>query len=217
MPDQNKRLLVEGQDDLYAIAQLMAKHVAWNEPPPVKIESCGGVARILTPGFIGLELKSRDVDVLGVVMDADESLEPRWQRIGDECRPFFPDFPPRPLPEGVVVVQRDGGKRFGIWIMPDNLSAGMLETFMKHLVPDRQNEVWLLARESAKKAKEAGAPYRDAHREKVDMYTWLAWQDEPAQTVGKALMQNILDGRVSYALPFVDWFCRLFDLQRRTY
>jgi hypothetical protein len=65
-----KHLLVEGQEDLYAIVRLLAAHVEWGDTKPTRpasIEPCGGVEKILASGFISAKLKSREVETLGIM------------------------------------------------------------------------------------------------------------------------------------------------------
>jgi hypothetical protein len=96
--------------------------------------------------------------------------------------------------------------------MPDNKSEGMLETFLKYLVPNQADNVWLYAQEAARTAKQRGAPYKDVHIEKANIHTWLAWQDEPGPALGVALKRKVLDPNSAAAKPFVDWFIALFEL-----
>jgi hypothetical protein len=49
--------------------------------------------------------------------------------------------------------------------------------------------------------------------DKANLYTWLAWQDEPGQTPGHALTRKILDPSSPSALSFVKWFMALYSLQ----
>ncbi|AWK84900.1 DUF3226 domain-containing protein [Azospirillum thermophilum] len=209
-----KHLLVEGHDDLYAIVQLMAAHVPWGntkEERPVVIEQCGGVENILATGFISTKLKSREVETLGIVVDADADFTTRWARLRSLCLGQFPEIPETVAPGGLVIDNAQG-KRLGIWIMPDNSSRGMMETFLGFLVPDGEEPVWRKAQAAVREALELGAKCRDAHLDKSNIHTWLAWQDPPGQSFGTALLQKILDPKSSHAGPFVTWFRTLYRL-----
>jgi hypothetical protein len=206
--------LVEGQDDLYAIAELMGHHINWPDKKanaPVKVESCGGVEEILSADFIPLKLKSREVEILGIVIDANDAVAARWASLRALCAVAFLDIP-ADLPPTGLIRQNDEGKRLGVWIMPDNSTRGMMETFMKYLVPKPEEPIWKLAQKSAIEARRAGAKYRDAHADKANIFTWLAWQDPPGQTIGTALLQKLLDAHAPSALPFIRWFRELFQL-----
>lgn len=212
-PSPNK-LLVEGKDDLYAIAELMSAHVPWGDPPaerPVEIINCEGVEKLLAPHRIPLELKSAGTQALGIVVDADDDFEGRWTRIRECCKEAFPKIPAALPPEGLVV-DNARGQRLGVWIMPDNSSHGMLETFLVHLVPHGQDKTWAYAQHAAKEATKRGAAYVPKHRDKAMIHTWLAWQEPPGRPFGTALTAKILDPKSNHASAFVQWFRTLYRL-----
>src|ERR1700749_3253820 len=91
---QKKHLLVEGHDDLYAIAHLMGKHISWSdkkEDAPVKIVVCGSDEEILES--VPIRLKANDFEIMGIVIDADDNSGGRWNRLHSLCKPFFPNIP----------------------------------------------------------------------------------------------------------------------------
>lgn len=209
-----KILLVEGQDDLYAIVRLMAEHTHWGNKKaewPVDVKVCEGVEKLIKPTDLTVRFKSRDVNIIGIVIDADDKFKARWDDLRKACHGFSTDLPVDFPMEGLIADGNDG-KRLGVWIMPDNASRGMLETFMYYLVPEAQTPLWKTACDAAASARGAGAPYKDCHRDKVNIHTWLAWQDPPGQGLGSAITQKILDPKAESAKNFVDWFCKLYDL-----
>jgi len=209
-----KRLIVEGYDDLQSVIGLMRAHVPWpanpNDDPPVFIERAGSPKEILNE-FLPISLKSREISALGVMLDADESPAARYQRTRDLCKALFPLMPAEMPPAGLVVAN-DDSKRFGLWIMPDNVSPGTLETFLRYLVPDHHESVWEHAVKAVAEAKAIGCGCRDVHFEKAHLYTWLAWQDPPAQIPGVALRHKVLDPMSASAAGFVAWFRSLYGL-----
>jgi hypothetical protein len=211
---ERKHLLVEGADDRYAIAQLMGSHVQWGNKKaewPVTIDVAGSADEMLAPGYISTQLKSREVEILGILIDADEVLAARWAAIRSRCQGQFPEIPDE-LPQEGLVLQNASGKRLGIWIMPDNISRGMLESFLRFLVPVAEAVIWQRAQNAVQEAINAGAKCRECHRDKANIHTWLAWQDPPGQAFGNAIVMSILDPQSPYAAPFVDWFKRLYEL-----
>jgi hypothetical protein len=210
-----KRLLVEGQEELRVIPELIEKNgVEWGKDEDswiVEIDVFGGVEELLKPGVIEAELKSSGLTHLGLLVDADEVLENRWNAIRDRCSKAFPTLPSRSPGIGVIV---DNGKglRLGVWIMPDNKTAGMLETFLGFLVPNTQDDVYIAAQESVTRARDLGAPYIDAHVNKANIYTWLAWQNPPGRQLHQAVQQQILNPSATYAQPFVTWFRNLYEI-----
>jgi hypothetical protein len=72
---------------------------------------------------------------LGVVLDADENLERRWQAISDRLsKEGYTALPGVPDRAGTIIEEFDKPK-VGIWLMPDNQLPGMLEDFVVHLIP----------------------------------------------------------------------------------
>jgi hypothetical protein len=96
--------------------------------------------------------------------------------------------------------------------MPDNEAVGDLETFLRYLVPDQQQPTWQHAIAATTEAKRLGCGFRDTHMRKAQLYTWLAWQDPPAQIAGVALRNKVLDPVSPYAAAFVAWFRSLDGL-----
>lgn len=194
----------------------MRAHVAWpadpNDDPPVFIQRGGSPDEILREGYVTALLKSRDVQTLGVMLDADENPDGRYQRARSLCAALFPSMPTTLSPGGVVVANGDG-KRFGIWIMPDNVSPGYLETFLRYLVPNQQEPLWTHAVGSVAVATGLGATCRNTHLGKAHLYTWLAWQDPPGRAPGIALTHKVLDPNSGAATNFVTWFKSLYQLQ----
>lgn len=210
-----KKLLVEGIEDKFAIIHLMAKHIRWGNSRdewPVLVEVAGSVSELLDKDFLSVQLKASDSETLGIVLDANDSLDGRWRRTRTECTSIFPGMPQGFPAEGLIVANA-GGQRFGVWIMPDNLSVGMLETFLAQLVPDREtNPLWQHACTAAEEAKSKGAPFKDVHLHKAQIHSWLAWQNPPGQQLHIAIISRCLDGASPCAAPFVAWFKKLYNL-----
>ena len=211
---QKSRLIVEGQDDLFSVVGLMRAHVNWPQElssAPVFIDVGKSVSEILEKVYLTTMLKSPEINTLGIMLDADDNPAGRYQSFHGICKGEFPSLPER-LNSSGVIVENEYKKRLGFWIMPDNESPGYLETFLKTLVPDQSEDVWNQAVGCVREAKPKGAPYREIDIPKVNLYTWLAWQDPPGQSPGLALTKKILDPKSTKAAPFVAWFRQLYQL-----
>lgn len=204
-----KMLLVEGEEDQRLIPQLVeANGVVWGENEPdwiVSIKPYGGVDNLLKRGIIEAELKGSGLRILGVLLDADDDCEARWETLRNRCLSNFP-YLPKDLPQTGLIHENDVGKRFGAWLFPNNKSRGMVETFLSYLVPDAQNNVWNYAKQAAQEAKNHGAGYKPSHADKANIYTWLAWADPPGRQLHDAVIQKILNPTSPLAKPFIDWF-----------
>ena len=203
---------MEGETDKSVIPYLMeANGVMWPNPPnhPVFIESYGSVDEILKPEVIAAELRASGLEALGVVVDADGDAAARWQQLRAWCSAEFVELPERIPVEGLEAVHSDG-PRFGIWIMPDNQFAGMLEDFLVQLIPDEARDLYQLAQGCVAESQHRGASFRDVHRRKAELHTWLAWQDPPGVRLHEAVDHRALDPSRPESGAFVDWFRHLF-------
>ena len=210
-----KKLLVEGKDDVYAIAGLMRHHVAWGTDKaswPVEIVAEGSDDQILEPGLIALYAKERDIQAIGVVVDANDDFPSKWQRVRNRLLEVDASIPSDMPIHGLVQVPHEG-PRLGAWIMPDNRSRGMLETFLAFLVSSESTSLWQHAQASVANAQTHHAPFRVAHKDKAEIHTYLAWQDPPGDPLGLALTRKCLRPDVPCAQQFAHWFMQLFQLQ----
>jgi hypothetical protein len=200
----SKRLLVEGREEQRVVPELIEQNgIIWGDNKDswiVKIDEFNGVENLLKPGVIEAELKSSGLTHLGILVDADDVLENRWEVIRDRCSKAFPNLP-KSFPDTGVIFEND-----------DNKTAGMLETFLGFLVPDTQDKLYLAAQESVQNARTLGAPYIDAHLSKANIYTWLAWQNPPGRQLHQAVVEQILSPRSAHAQPFVSWFRELYQI-----
>ena len=178
--NQPRKLLVEGETDRGVIAGLVeANGVPWPDPPnsPVFIDTRGSVNEILKPGVLEAELGATGLEALGVVVDANGDAASRWDDLRAWCGSQFPDLPDQIPADGLEVVH-SGGPRFGVWIMPDNRFTGMLEDWLVGLIPEESRPLYELAQNCVSDSKRQNAPFKDIHRTKAEIHTWLAWQDE---------------------------------------
>ena len=214
-----KLLLVEGSDDKRTIPELIEKNgITWELKkgvPIVQIKDCQGYTNLSDPIGIKAELAAAERSALGIILDADEEPINRWQSIRNSCRQSIPDLPDD-LPATGLIHQTYSSSgnpiKFGIWMMPDNQQRGMLETFLAHLVRDEQDKLWRHAKESVQTAQDKGASWKEVHRDKANIHTWLAWQDPTGCQIHQAITQQILDPKHPRSQPFVTWFRELYGL-----
>lgn len=211
------KLLVEGKQDKRVIPYLLDAHVVWGKDEkkwPTEIIPYDGVDDLLADDEIQTQLKTSGLEALGVIVDANDSLEKRWQRIRGLCSSAFPAIPEE-LPAEGLIASNDDGMRLGVWIMPDNRTFGMLETFLSYLIPDSGEKIWVLTEAHVDKAKELGAPFKEVHLAKAKIHSWLAVQDPPGESLHLAVLKKILDPTAAPCDAFVDWFVKLYKLVRR--
>jgi hypothetical protein len=209
-------LLVEGPDEVRTIPYLMGLNgIDWGRDKNtiVKLRNCEGYANIIKASAIAVELKADGIEALGILLDADEFPQNRWIAIRNACRnsKMISNIPDD-IPVKGLIIQADNGVRVGIWIMPDNKLPGMLETFLGYLIPTGTSSLWEFAESTINTAKTLGAPFSEAHRDKAQIYSWLAWQKPPGLQIHQAIKERILDPQHPEAQMFVNWFRELYQL-----
>jgi hypothetical protein len=128
----------------------------------------------------------------------------------------LPGIPADLPPEGLVY-QAPDGRRFGVWLMPDNVSTGMIETFLGLFIDDPSKGLWPFVQTHCKDAKTLHkAPYKAVHLDKAQIHAWLAIQDPPGHQLHVAVLAKVLQPTSPLADPFVTWFCDLYNLSRTT-
>lgn len=217
-----KKLLVEGASEKRIIPELMEKNGVLWQHPPVFIEPYDGYGNLVKSGSIRAELSASDLTHLGIIIDADTDLlqnsenKPagRWQSLRDAClKSEYIDSLPEKFPSDGLIQNISNNIKLGIWIMPDNQNRGMLETFLAYLVPEQSDRLWQFAQKKVQEAKENyQANFKEVHRDKANIYTWLAWQDEPGRQLHEAIKETIFNANHPNAQDFVNWFKNLYDL-----
>lgn len=215
MPLKNpKRLLVEGADEKRTVPELIeALGVPWGERRSewiVEIRDEGGRSNLLDRKRLSLHLDDPSVTHLGLIVDADTDAGATYRAARGLCVDHFPALPETASGSGVIAVE--GGRTFGIWIMPDNLGPGMLETFLG-LLAEPDAALWSHARAATTRAVELGAPVEAAHLDKAYIHTWLAWREPPGRQLHDAIKLHQLRPGAPVAVDFLGWFRGTFALQ----
>jgi hypothetical protein len=206
---------VEDTDTQAAVIGLMRHHipswpaVAEGAPVHIKVDT---KIKNLQPSALKTEFQASERKALGIVVDAETALASVWwNRISPFVRETF-QSESDDLPSEGLVLPHENGRRFGIWVMPDNFSSGMLEDFLRRLIPDEANTIWQFATQCVGEARAKGAAYRDTHLAKANLHTYLAWEDPPGERLGPAIARKFLNPHAETARTFVGWFKRLYEL-----
>ncbi|MCI5166463.1 MAG: hypothetical protein D3903_10275 [Candidatus Electrothrix sp. GM3_4] len=206
-----KLLLVEGPDDKAVISALVKRYGIEcgdrNENQTVTIKTLEGLGKLKEK--VSVEFKDSSVKTIGIVLDADKNPDNRWQSIRNCLTERYQNLP-KSLPQDGLI--HPGDKKVGVWIMPNNQEAGMLETFLQFSLPDGNEKLWAFTEQCCKQAKEQGAPFRECHADKAKIHTWLAWQDPPGKQLYTAVTKRIFDSTSPQARIFMQWFQKLFEV-----
>jgi hypothetical protein len=205
-----KKLLVEGNDDLHVIGSIW-KRTKGDEIPPFFIKDCKGKDNI-PPDLRAIFQNPISTKILGIVIDADFTLTEYWQSVRDLLGSIGYSIPEKPAAEGVIANSNGKYPRLGIWLMPDNATSGMLEDFVKYLVPTN-DKLWPESERilSEIESQSLQRYSKDLHRSKALIHTWLAWQEDPGTPMGLAITKSYLTTNQELCQRFVNWLERLFD------
>lgn len=206
-----KILLVEGKDD-----ENFIKHIwkAYALEIAFEIKNKEGIEKVLEETDSSLVDASDDL-CLGIVIDADQDLNARWDQIRHILQiADYQNIPTSPDANGTII-QQQFKPTFGVWIMPDNVTErGMLEDFLAFLVPDKEtNKTWLAAEECSQQILtevEDGKRFSEIHLSKAKIHAYLAWQEDPGKPFGLALTAKYLQPLNPHCEIFVNWLKRLF-------
>lgn len=196
-------LLVEGLDDKHVVRQIREKSVSM---PAFGISDKEGVDRLLES--IEAEIKAPGRKAVGILVDANDDPQARWEAVAYRLERVGFNCPSVPTPMGFVV---DGGldfghRRVGVWLMPDNESAGELEDFIAGLIPP-QDTVWPLSRDYIARI---SAPKFSANKvRRAEVHAWLATRERPRR-MGQAIRTNDLDIESDVCKRLVAWLRKLF-------
>ncbi|MEM7539667.1 MAG: DUF3226 domain-containing protein [Chloroflexota bacterium] len=201
-------LLVEGAEDQEFIYQLSNYYQI--PRGTFSIENKRGYERLIKNLPIDIEIRS-DVKSIGIVVDADNDIQTRWQSICERLQEsgYF-NLPDRPLEEGLILEQ-DNMPTIGVWIMPDNAYSGILEDFAKMMVPDN-DKLWQRAIHCVDQIPAEERRFMPTHTGKAYIHTWLAWQEEPGRPLGLSITKRYLAGDANVAQSFAGWMKQLFTL-----
>lgn len=225
---------VEGKDDLFSLVEILIKNGFEDYRNEVKLQNQTtpffkneeGVEFVLEAIKNSVENSkglSRafilDTDQ-SLIPDADQNISNRWHSVRDRLNEVdVQDVPEDCPPNGFIGYSEKFKTRVGVWVMPDNQSNGMLEDFLMTLIPEN-DPLFVFAKESTDQAKTIKRGdsiennFSDFHQQKAELHSFLAWQNPPGKPFGIAIKSNVLKSRSDLTDRFIDWFCKLFELEK---
>lgn len=150
------------------------------------------------------EIKTEGREVVGILIDSDNDVAARWQAVRNRLPDGY-SLADRPTLSGAVI---ETLPRVGVWLMPDNSSAGELEDFVSQMVPD-YDPVWPRAERYIDDIPATDRKFSSSKVSRAKVYAWLATRRDPRR-MGEAIRTRDLavDGDLCQA--FVEWLRKLF-------
>ena len=148
---------------------------------------------------------------VGFVVDADDEPEEHWRQVVNEIANANSSIqlPSSSDPNGTIIPEDPdiGSPRIGIWVMPDNKSAGELEDFAAQMIPNGDS-VWPRAQAYIN---DIPTPRKfEANKvTKAEVHAWLAARRFPG-LIGLAVREGDLDTNAPISQTFLTWLSRLF-------
>ena len=194
-------LLVEGVDDEHVVRHLCQRH---KHMPPFDILNKNGFSKLKLA--IGPEIKVSGRAALGILVDANRHPTGRWQEIAHQLQKVGVKPPAQMVRNGTIVGNMP---RVGIWLMPDNESAGQLEDFIERLMP-AHDPVWPRAQRYIDSIPTAERKFAPDKILRAKIHGWLAAREEPRK-MGSAIGVGDLDAMAPFAKQLIDWLQQLFS------
>jgi hypothetical protein len=227
MAKENRILFVEGFDDqhtIWAICEQLKVEETFKIIVPdgegkipkkdARQNELGGIDNVLKATRLSLIAGLSAVERIGIVIDADENLNARWQSVSSLLeKAGYKDLPTSPDSDGTIVKQ-EFLPTFGVWIMPNNKIDGMLEDFLEFLVPDKATSlIWAKAVKCSREVLEEieeEKRFGDIHLSKAQIHAYLAWQKECGKAFGLSITAKYLQADNPNCENFVNWLKHLF-------
>ena len=210
-----QHLIVEGKD-YYFIGALCKKIFARPSGFSEKTERQflkGGSGYTDTLNTFIDAFDNADLTNIGLIVDADfGALETRFEAImsalSKKLNRDFSEYTPNT--RGVTIV-KEGLPMISIWIMPDNVNNGYLEHFVEKLI-DEDDEILAVAKSTIDDMMTRKyCRFTNFKKQKVLVYTWLAWQETPGLPFGTALEAKYLNPNKESLKSFLNWIERSFQ------
>lgn len=203
-------LLVEGNNDYHVVGALCRAHGLPNGLFETKdCKGDDGALRTLNASIMASEMERPNV--IGLMLDADRpDVAGRWQSIRHKLQDYPYLLPEQPVSTGTIITSTEQGfPQLGFWLMPNNQDIGMLEDFVKEMMPSNCVSV---VEQCLIQAQASGCTnYKTVHQSKAIVHTYLAWQNEPGRPIGQAITARALQPGTDTAIQFTTWLGNLFN------
>ena len=201
----SKVLLVEGKDDKLVVCRLCQRN---NLEMQFRIEVKDNIDKLLKS--IRLEIEAPERKSIGILVDANDNRDSRWQSVTDRLRKKGIAPPKRPNPAGTIIEGNPdiGRPRIGIWLMPDNQSSGELEDFIVKMIPTG-DPVWPRSETYIDGIPVDDREFKEGKILRAKVNAWLATREEPRK-MGLAIKTEDLEIVGATCVSFVAWLRELF-------
>ena len=192
-------LIVEGRDDRHVAQHIWSRHTGAFS---LSVLEKDGIENLLNS--IRNEVRVPGRYAVGIMVDADDDPGARWQAVANRLREVDIQPPNSPDPDGTII---EGTPRVGIWLMPDNASAGELEDFISDMIP-ANDPVWPLSADYIDGIPAAHKKFSANKETRAKVHAWLAARENP-RPMGQAIRARDLEIGGALCQRFVRWLDNL--------
>ena len=102
---------------------------------------------------------------LGVIVNADANLNSRWDSLKTVLtKAKYPTLRKKKHDRnGTIIPSTDVLPQVGVWLMPNNRDAGMLEDYLKSWIP-KEDPLLIQAEKCVDEVPETESRFKDVHR-----------------------------------------------------
>lgn len=141
---------------------------------------------------------------VGLIVDRDDATNDKWPAVSAILRDLGASKLGGPTASGAIV-----DERYGIWMWPDNITYGDLETFVAGIIPHSVTLTYAIEACRVAKADHA-AEYELGHGRKAALKVRSVWRDASAAGGYGHLIRNLELTPTSTSDAFLAWFTTLF-------
>ena len=198
-----KIIAVEGRNDKHVVMHILAQSGIESRIDVIDRE---GLEELLR----GIPLMVGDAEnrVVGIIVDANDDLDRRKRAVTGFLRRAGVKVPASLGANGTIIPETDTLPRIGIWMMPDNRSAGELEHFVAEMIPDT-DPVWPLSEAYVDGIPVDHRPFRLQKETRAKVLSWIATREDPG-FMGQAIDRRDLHTDGDLCQTFIAWLNRLF-------
>lgn len=162
------------------------------------------------------QLEHARITHLGMVLDADFSSDNWGYEATLNCvkekitKANLGYNDPVHKDSGLFFPHSDGLNNIGLWIMPNNKSEGMLENWIADVLKDEDPPLLDYASQVINNLP-TPKKFKDIHRIKSEITTWLAWQKIPGQSFDTLVETGFNEEHPVY-LNLISWLKKVFSV-----
>lgn len=105
---------------------------------------------------------------------------------------------------GLSFPHSDGLNNFGLWVMPDNRSEGMLEDWIRTAIATKESSLLNIAIDTVSRLPKP-TKFNQRHTSKANIATWMAWQKIPGKGLEAVIDDELINMNSESVANFLSW------------